>query len=277
MTRRLLRLGRSLAFAWAAVVILVAVFQRSFIYFPSRASEAALIAEAQRHGLEAWRDASGQIIGWRRPRQPGVLAANRLLVFHGNAGYALHRWFYIAGFGDLDRGRTWDVHLLEYPGYGARSGDLGEKPFNAAASTALATLRAEDARAIFVLGESIGTGPACALAAAHPLQIAGVCLVTPFARLSEVAAHHYPFLPVRLILRDRWDSVAALAHYPGRLAARIAGQDEIIPAAQGRVLFDGFTGPKRLWIEPGAHHNELEIAPTNPWWREASDFLLAAP
>ncbi len=173
--------------------------------------------------------------------------------------------------------RTWDVHLFEYPGYGARSGTLGEKSFNAAASAALATLRAEDARPIFVLGESIGSGPACALAAAHPQQIAGVCLVTPFARLGEVAAHHYPFLPVRLLLRDRWDNVAALANYPGRLAAQIAAEDEIVTAAQGHLLAEGFRGPKRVWVTPGARHNDVVVEPSDPWWRAASDFLLTTP
>ncbi|HYR57573.1 MAG TPA: alpha/beta fold hydrolase, partial [Chthoniobacteraceae bacterium] len=238
MKRVLLRLLRALALAWVALVILVAVFQRSLIYFPSRAPEPALIAEAQRDGLEPWRDAGGQIIGWRRIAGSRAQPANRLLVFHGNAGYALHRWYYAAGFGELDGGQTWDVHLFEYPGYGARPGTPGEKSFNAAAAAALETLGAGDARPIFVLGESVGSGPACALASAHPREIAGVCLITPFARLSDVAAHHYPFLPVRLLLRDRWDNAAALANYPGRLAVRLAGDDEIIPAAQGRLLFD---------------------------------------
>jgi uncharacterized protein len=104
-----------------------------------------------------------------------------------------------------------------------------------------------------------------------------VCLVTPFTRLADVASHHYPFLPVGLILRDRWDNVAALANYPGRIAVRIAGDDEIIPASQARQLFDGFGGPKRHWVDAHAHHNGLDMSPSNPWWREASDFLLAAP
>lgn len=273
MLHRLLRIARSLAFAWVALVILVAVLQQSLIYFPTHATEEAVVVEAQQHGLEAWRTARGETIGWRRPGREGR-AANRLLVFHGNAGYALNRWYYVTGFGALHGGRTWDVHLFEYPGYGARPGKRGEASFKTAAAEALATLRAEDSRPIFVLGESIGSGPACALLAAHPQQIAGACLVTPFARLGDVAAHHYPFLPIRLILRDRWDNVAALANYPGRIAARIAGQDEIVTAAQGQLLLDGFHGPKRIWIDPQASHNEIIVAPDSPWWREVSDFLL---
>ena len=277
VARKLFRLLRSLAFMWLALVILVAVFQRSLIYFPVRASEAELIGEAGQYGLEAWRDARGEIIGWRSSRTFGTQAANRLIVFHGNAGYALNRWYYLAGFADLEDGKTWDVHLLEYPGYGARKGRIGEESFNAAALAALDTLRTEDARPIFLLGESLGSGPACALAARRPQQVAGVCLVTPLARLADVASHHYPFLPIHLILKDRWDNVTALANYPGRLAVRLAERDEVVTTAQGRLLFDQFAGPKQDWMEAGANHNGLDFSVSNPWWREASHFLLAAP
>ncbi|MEA3210041.1 MAG: uncharacterized protein QOE70_3098 [Chthoniobacter sp.] len=272
---KLFRFLRSLAVGWLALVLIVGVWQRSFIYFPSHAPENVLLANARDLRLEPWRDTSSAVIGWKtgaRPDRPP--AANRMVVFHGNAGYALHRAHYIAGFEQLDAGRTWEVYVFEYPGYGARPGELGEKSFTTAALAALSALAAADPRPIYLLGESIGSGPACAIAGREPQRVAGLCLLTPFARLGDVASHHYPFLPVGLILRDRWENVAALRGYTGRLAMRLAAEDEIIPMAQGRSLFDRFAGPKRLWIESGAHHNGLDFEPSNPWWREASDFLL---
>lgn len=277
MLRLLFRLARALVVAWIGLILLVAVFQRSFIYFPTIASEKALEGEAQRQGLEAWRNTAGETIGWRRPPASTPRATNRLLVFHGNAGYALNRCYYVSGFGDLEGGRTWEIYLLEYPGYGARGGSPSEKSINTAAAAALTTLREEDSRPIFVLGESFGSGPACALAAAYPREVSGVFLVTPFARLGDVAAHHYSLLPVRYLLRDRWDNVAALTNYPGRVAARIAGDDEVVTASQGWLLMDGFRGPKRSWVVRGARHNDVVVAGKEPWWREVSNFLLAAP
>lgn len=267
-----LRLVRSLAIVWVLVVLLVAVFQRSITYFPVHAAEPEMLAEAARHGSEPWRTGSG-IIGWRKPGA-GRTAANRLLVFHGNAGFALNRWYYVEGFGSLDGGATWDVHIFEYPGYGARPGKVGEEYFLAAAKEAFAAMRAEDGRPIFLLGESIGSGTACALAADPGTPPAGLCLVTPFACFAEVAAHHYPFIPVALLLQDRWDNVAGLADYRGRLAMWIAGRDEIVTPEQGRRLFDGYRGPKRLWLNPQATHNTIDYSPENPWWRETSAFLL---
>jgi hypothetical protein len=63
-----------------------------------------------------------------------------------------------------------------------------------------------------------------------------------------VASMHYPFLPVRLILRDRWDNVAALATYAGPKAVLVAGRDEVVSAAQGDLLFEKLVGPKRRWF-----------------------------
>ena len=165
------------------------------------------------------------------------------------------------------------MFLFEYPGYGARPGSPGEQAFIEAGGQALAQL-APDSRPVFLLGESLGSGLACALAARAPQQVAGVFCVTPFARLGDVAAHHYPFLPVRWLLRDRWENSAALRHFPGPLAVLLAEEDEVIPARHGRRLFEDFAGRKRLWLEPGARHNTLDFSPRAAWWREVSDFLL---
>lgn len=270
---KLFRVLRLPAMVYVGLCLVVGVFQRRIIYFPFHQPEAAMLAEAKRLGCEPWRDAGGTIIGWKSPRQ-GVVAANRLVLFHGNAGYALHRVHYIPGFQQLDGGRLWEVYLFEYPGYGARPGLLGKEPFIEAGLQAIKTLQAADSRPIFLLGESLGSGLASELAQREPQAVAGVFLLTPYARLGDVAAHRFGYLPVRWMLRDAWDNVAALHDYRGPLAVLIAGEDEIVTAAQGRLLFDGFTGRKRLWTEPGAGHNDVDFSANAPWWREASEFLL---
>ena len=275
MKSKLFRTLRSLAVLYVVLTVLVGALQRSLIYHPFHESEPAMLAQARNLRCEPWRDAGGSIIGWKSARHAAPPAANRLVVFHGNAGCALNRTHYLAGFEALDDGRTWEVLLFEYPGYGARPGEIGERPFIEAGIQALDSLAASDARPIHLLGESLGSGLASALAGREPQRVACLFLVTPFARMSDVAAHHYGFLPVRLLLRDSWDNVAALRHFPGPLAALIAGDDEIVPASQGRLLLDACTCPKRLWVEPGARHNTLDFEVTAPWWREVSDFLFS--
>ncbi|MCL2457672.1 MAG: hypothetical protein FWF31_02255 [Desulfobulbus sp.] len=73
--------------------------------------------------------------------------------------------------------------------------------------------------------------------------------------LANVAATHYPFVPLRWLLRDRYDSVANLHHYLEPVAVLLAGEDEVIPVRHGQqLLYAGLNGVKKLWVMPGANH-----------------------
>jgi pimeloyl-ACP methyl ester carboxylesterase len=271
---KLFRFLRAVALAYFVGLLMVAAFQSSLIYFPRRAPEAVLIEEARDLRLEPWRDAAGSIIGWKSRGHGEERARHRLLVFHGNAGYALHRAPYLEAFEQLGDGRVWEVYLFEYPGYGARPGAPGEKAITEAALAALETLRREDGRPVFLLGESIGSAPACAVASREPEQVGGLLLWTPLASLTDVAAHHYPFLPVRLLLRDRWENTVALQHYHGPVGVRVAELDEVVTPEQGKKLYDAYAGPKRLWLAAGAGHNTIYLDASDTWWSEATAFVL---
>lgn len=270
---KIFRLCRTLAITYVLLCALVGIFQRRIIYFPFYKSETAMLATADSCGCQPWRDESGAIIGWKstRPRPP---AANRLVLFHGNTGYALHRTHYLDGFEQLDGGKLWEVYLFEYPGFGARPGELGQTPFTEAGLQALKALKAADSRPIYLLGESLGSGLASTLAQREGQDIAGLFLLTPYARMGDVAAHRFGFLPVRMMLRDPWDNVTALRDYRGRAAMLIADQDEVVTAAQGHLLFEAYGGPKRIWVQRGATHNTVDFSANAGWWREVSDFLL---
>jgi hypothetical protein len=195
------------------------------------------------------------------------------MVIHGNAGDALGRVDYLpvleaAGFEGV---------LLEYPGYGPRPGRPSERALVADGRAALWQLKAEGPGPVLLLGESLGSGVAVQVASRGPGSVAGLLLVTPFARLTEVAAHHYPFLPMRLLLRDRWDSLGAIGGYAGPVAILVAGRDEVVGAAQGRRLAGAVTGPVQLREVPWAGHNGLPLAPGRAPWPELLAFLREAP
>lgn len=250
---------------------MLSTLQRNLIYFPSRASADALVGRAAGIGLQAWRAADGATIGWKPATSRN--ARHRMLVFHGNAGYALDRDYFVKGLQAL--GDEWEVFLFEYPGYGAREGTPSEATFKAAAAQALESLLAADSRPVFILGESLGSGVASYLAATFPEQLAGLLLVTPFSSLVDVAARHYPFLPVRFLLSERYDSIQALSHYRGPVAFLLAGRDEIVTTELGRQLHDSYSGPRWLRIEAHAGHNTLPYHPGASWWAEVSRFLIS--
>src|SRR5688572_10840967 len=180
---RALRLLTALLIAYAAAALALYLGQRWLIYFPMHAPENTMLALAADTGLKPWRDAGGQIIGWRNRSPRTETAKNRLLVFHGNAGYALMRFHFVHGFESMNHGAAWEVTLFEYPHFGARPGRLGERSIREAATSAVRQLLVEDARPLFLLGESLGSGPACAMLEQTPERIAGVFLITPYRSL----------------------------------------------------------------------------------------------
>ncbi len=270
MTRNLpkflLRFLRLLAIAYVALLLLVAGCQNRMLYFPRVSAVPVLLKEAEESGVAPWRDASGALIGWR-VANPNAKA--RLLVFHGNAGDAVLRSNYLRTFDAVG----WETYVMEYPGYGARPGTPGRSAFYEAARAAIAQLRAADSRPIILLGESIGGGTACAMAAEQPDAIAGLVLVVPFARLVEVAQRVMPYLPVRLLLRDAYDNIASLQQYRGPVVFVVAEKDEVVSAEQGRKLAGAYAGPKLLIELPDTTHNTFMLAPDEPWVLRAERFL----
>lgn len=267
----LVRVLRSAALAYIGLLGVLTIFQRHYIYYPAREPEADLLADAARQGLHPWRDADGARIGWRT--QPSGAPGTAVLLFHGNAGHALHRTYFASALAASGPGPARETYILEYPGYGSRHGRPSEQSLVAAAHAAFGLLCDSGAPRLFLIGESLGAGVACALAAAHPDQVAGLLLITPFSSLADVARHHYPVLPVRRLLRDRYDNEAALRHYRGPVVIVVADRDTVVPAALGRRLHDGYAGPKQLRADAGATHNELWISGSAPWWVESWAFL----
>jgi pimeloyl-ACP methyl ester carboxylesterase len=270
--RFLVRLLRT----YILLVVVIFFAQRWMIYHPFRGSETEMIKEAFRDGLVPWKNGGGEIIGWRSTTVRWAKPSNKLIVFHGNAGNALYREPYVAGFESVDKGRAWEVFLFEYPGYGARPGKTSRETFNTAAQAAVKELLGMDDRPLFVLGESLGSGVACDVAAKEQ-GVKGIVLVTPFARLADVAQSAVPFVPAGLMLRDRWDNLAALPRSRGPVAVLIAGCDEVVGCDQGEQVFASLGNrSKKRWFFPDARHNTLEFQTSAAWWNEVSDFLTKA-
>jgi pimeloyl-ACP methyl ester carboxylesterase len=267
--RPLFRLARICVLVYVGLCLLAAGCQNRMLYFPTKQTEPDALSRAADNGLAPWRDAQGKLIGWKRP---APRAEARLVVFHGNAGCAIDRSYYAEALGAQPAG-AWEVYIFEYPGYGSRDGSPGKDSFIAAGRAAVENLLATDKRRIFLLGESIGSGTAAALAGALPDKIAGVIMVIPFARLVEVAQEKFPWLPVTLLMRDKFDNIAALANYKRPVAVVVAENDEILGAAQGRKLHEAYAGPKQLIILPGATHNNFPVDPDAAWFRDVSNFV----
>lgn len=162
--------------------------------------------------------------------------------------------------------------LVDYRGYGQSEGSPSEKALvtDALAMYDHATrLPGVDPRRIFAFGRSLGSGVAVALAAQRPL--AGVILATPFDSLAAVAKRYYWYLPVDLMLKHRFDSIALAPNLQQPLLCLISARDEVIPPVHGERLFDAWGGVKRRIVLEEAGHNTTDAHPM--FWPSIREFL----
>jgi fermentation-respiration switch protein FrsA (DUF1100 family) len=120
------------------------------------------------------------------------------------------------------------------------------------------------------MGRSLGGAVAVDLAAEGGAR--ALILESTFSSLTDVAAHYYPWLPVRRMMRTRFDSAAKIGSYHGPLLQTHGDADTIIPLPFGRRLFEAAPGPKQFITFPGLDHNDPQ---PEHYYDRLRDFLDA--
>ena len=237
--------------------------QERLIFYPQPVvATAGLPAEAK--PLEIVATDGTRLRGWMRGTD--TVPAPVVLYFGGNAEE-------VSGtLADPRWPRDWAIVAVNYRGYGTSEGAPGESALVADALVIHDTIAARpevDPRRIVAFGRSLGTGVAVKLAAARPL--AGLILVSPFDSLVELGRTHYPWLPVSLLLRHRFDAAADARRVQVPLLAIVADRDAIIPHERSQALYDAWAGSKHWQVVPGADHNSLGA--TADFWDGIARFL----
>ena len=168
--------------------------------------------------------------------------------------------------------REWTLVGLNYRGYGTSEGKPGERELTSDALAIYdALVRREDIdpRRIVVFGRSLGTAVAVHLAGER--AVAGAELVSPFDSMTAIGKTHYPFLPVSLLLRHRFDALPDAKRNQMPLLAIVGESDSIIPPERSRALFDAWAGAKIWQVVPRADHNDLGNDGT--FWNGVTGFL----
>lgn len=237
---------------WLLLVFGAWLGQRQLIYLPDRSTPRlpALrgleqVSYTTRDGLE--------LNGWFLPAVGGP-PCSTIIVSNGNAGHRGDRLPLAEGL--AARGHA--VLLSDYRGYGGNPGSPKESglidDLSAAVQHAAGRADVDPARLVY-FGESLGSGVAAAVAAERPP--AALVLRSPFPELADVAQSHYWFLPVGLLLRDRFDTQAHLERYAGPTMVIAGGADSIVPTRLSRQVAER-SGATYREI-PGAGHNDAAL------------------
>jgi fermentation-respiration switch protein FrsA (DUF1100 family) len=244
------QIARPLLVVYLLVLLAMMVMENSLIFFPSRYPDGFWQLPASDVEDVFFETPDGvKLHGWFAAADPprGVL-----LFLHGNAGNVTHRDDRLLNLRRLG----FSVLVFDYRGYGKSEGSPNEKGVlidGRAARAWLAQRTSVAEQEIVLWGESLGGGVAVDLAAKDGAR--GLILESTFTSLPDVAAHHYRWLPVRLAMRSRLDSLSLIGQYHGPLLWSHGTADEIIPYAIGKRLYDAANEPKEGVSFQGGHHN----------------------
>lgn len=237
------KLAVAIGAVWLALVGCMYAAQRSLMYFPG----SALAPPPAPFAAARVRTADGlELIAWDAPPRAGHPT---LVYFHGNAGTIADRVFKVRPF--LEAG--YGVLLVSWRGYGGNVGAPNEAGLLADGRAAVD--HAQTRGQVVLLGESLGAAVAVRMAAERP--VAALILEAPFASAVEVGARHYWYLPVRLLMKDRFESIRWIGRVRAPLLIVHGERDAVVPVAQARKLLAAANEPKRGVFLPEAGHNDL--------------------
>ena len=238
---------------YAGLTALIYFLQSSLIYYPNLAGR-NLSATPQQIGL-AFEDVElvtrdkVRLHGWFVPSDN---ARGTVLFFHGNAGNISHRLDSIAIFNRMNL----DVFIFDYRGYGQSQGRTTEKGTYRDAEAAWSYLtgtRGIDANRIIVFGRSLGASIAAWLASRH--TPAALILESSFSSVPSMAQRLYPVLPVKWLSKFDYDTRQYVSGISCPLLVVHSKTDEIIPYAEGRLVFDAAPAARQFLDIRGGHND----------------------
>jgi fermentation-respiration switch protein FrsA (DUF1100 family) len=250
MVRSLLKLLLFIALIYAGFCLVVWLAQSKLVWFPGSAptrtpADAGLAYE----DVTLRTDDGVELSAWWIPANEPAGAA---IVCHGNAGNIAHRIPLAAALREMGL----DVLLFDYRGYGNSDGSPSEEGTYLDAEAAwdhVVSQRGVLPSRLVLFGESLGSGVAVELATRR--EIAGLVLEGAFSSLPELGARLYPYLPVRLLARVRYDNAAKVGSLDRPLLMLHSPQDRVVPIELGRALYDAATDPKEF-VETSGGHND---------------------
>jgi fermentation-respiration switch protein FrsA (DUF1100 family) len=238
-----------------AVVVLAWALQRRLIYIPaSHVPPPAALGLLQVERVTFTTADAITLNGWYFPsaRRQSIT----VLVCNGNAGNRAYR----APLASALQARGMSVLLFDYRGFGDNAGSPTETGLAADSRAARSYLLGRpdvDASRLVYFGESLGAAVAIELAGAHPP--AALVLRSPFTSLTDVGRTHYPFLPVRWLLQDRFPSIDRIGSLRVPILVIAGDRDGIVPFEQSRRIYEAATGTKKLVVITGADHNDDDL------------------
>ena len=238
----------SVVLAYFVIILFVYFYQRSLLYHPSENNylndkinfnyEEIFIETKKKIKLKSW------FI------KKDLNKFKTILIFHGNAGNLFNRVYKLNELNKLDV----NILLISWRGFSGNKGKPTEKNLYHDAEEAVKWLnnRGAISKNIILYGESLGTGVATELGTSN--AFGGIILESPFTSIANAAKIYYPYLPVNIILKDRYDSIGKIKNITTPILIMHGKKDNIVPQKMGLELYKKANQPKFSYFPENDDH-----------------------
>ena len=228
------------------IVLLITFYQRKLLYHPGENNY--LDQNTLNHEVKkVYISSDEKLIGWYFEKNKNF---KTLLFFHGNAGKIDNRIYKLNEFSKMNI----NYLIFGYRGFSGNSGKPHEEGLYKDSKAAKLWLNKKNIldEKIILYGESLGTAIAIDLAAKN--KFAGIILESPFTSMTELAKKYYPYLPVNLILRDKFDSIKKLKLIEAPILIMHGKKDKIVPFDMGLEIYENSNDPKFNYFRDNDDH-----------------------
>tara|TARA_A100001015_G_scaffold295322_1_gene374162 strand:+ start:715 stop:1515 length:801 start_codon:yes stop_codon:yes gene_type:complete len=238
----------SVIIAYISVIIFIYFYQRNLLYHPSENNyqndkiqfiyEEIFIKVNEKINLKSW------II------KKDFKKFKTLVIFHGNAGHLSNRIYKLNELYKLDI----NILLISWRGFSGNKGSPTENNLYEDAKASIKWLNevGVNNNQIILYGESLGSGVAVELGKENNFN--GIILESPFTSIENSAKIYYPYLPVKLLLKDRYDSISKIKTINIPILIMHGKKDDVIPFSMGKELFEKANSPKYSYFTTDDDH-----------------------
>ena len=238
----------SVVLAYFIIILFVYFYQRNLLYHPSENNYLNDKITFNYEEIFIETDKKIKLKSWFIKKDLNKFKT--ILIFHGNAGNLFNRVYKLNELNKLDV----NILLISWRGFSGNKGKPSEKNLYHDAEEAVKWLnnRGAISKNIILYGESLGTGVATELGTSN--AFGGIILESPFTSIANAAKIYYPYLPVNIILKDRYDSIGKIKNITTPILIMHGKKDNIVPQKMGLELYEKANQPKFSYFPENDDH-----------------------
>ena len=221
---------------YSSITLIIYFSQNKLLYHPKENNY--LDENSLNHNIEKiYIPSENKLVAWHFKKNKNY---KTILFFHGNAGNLNNRIYKLNELSKLNV----NYLILAYRGFSGNEGKPSEEGFykDSRAAKYFLNLNNIPDKKIILYGESLGTAVAIDLAKDH--NFSGIILESPFTSMVRLAQKYYPYLPVKILLKDKYESLKKLPKINTPTLVMHGEKDKIVPFQMGKKIYENLKGPR---------------------------------